>query len=84
MPTGSPLKDIIWVLVAAFRKRNAAFDSGDFVGLYEVAGAKSAIRGSAKIDHTDDFRYVRIVRWMRCARKRTNERSGFSHIHPSQ
>jgi hypothetical protein len=47
------------VLVAAFRKRNAAFDSGDFVGLYEVAGAKSAIRGSAKIDHTDDFRYVR-------------------------
>ena len=59
LPGGSPLTRVAQVLVAAFRKRNAAFDSGDFVGLHEVAGAKSAIRGSAKIDHTDDFRYVR-------------------------
>lgn len=58
LPGGSPLTRVAQVLVAAFRKRNAAFDSGDFVGLYEVAGAKSAIRGSAKIDHTDDFRWL--------------------------
>ncbi|CAD6232330.1 unnamed protein product [Miscanthus lutarioriparius] len=58
LPGGSPLTRVAQVLVAAFRKRNAAFDSGDFVGLYEVAGAKSAIRGNAKIDHTDDFRWL--------------------------
>uniref|UniRef100_A0A804N181 Protein NRT1/ PTR FAMILY 6.1 n=1 Tax=Zea mays TaxID=4577 RepID=A0A804N181_MAIZE len=58
LPGGSPLTRVAQVLVAAFRKRDAAFDSGDFVGLYEVAGAKSAIRGSAKIDHTDDFRWL--------------------------
>ncbi|XP_062206739.1 protein NRT1/ PTR FAMILY 6.1-like [Phragmites australis] len=58
VPGGSPLTRVAQVLVAAFRKRNAAFDSGDYVGLYEVAGAKSAIRGSAKIEHTDDFRWL--------------------------
>lgn len=58
LPGGSPLTRVAQVLVAAFRKRNAAFDSGEFVGLYEVAGAKSAIRGSAKIEHTDDFRWL--------------------------
>jgi dipeptide/tripeptide permease len=56
LPGGSPLTRVAQVLVAAFRKRNAAFDSGGLVGLYEVAGAKSAVRGSAKIEHTDDFR----------------------------
>ncbi|KAK3163637.1 hypothetical protein QOZ80_1AG0006230 [Eleusine coracana subsp. coracana] len=55
VPGGSPLTRVAQVLVAAFRKRNAAFDSGAFVGLYELPGAKSAIRGSAKIEHTDDF-----------------------------
>ncbi|XP_062191078.1 protein NRT1/ PTR FAMILY 6.1-like [Phragmites australis] len=58
VPGGSPLTRVAQVLVAAFRKRNAAFDSGDYVGLYEVAGTKSAIRGSAKIEHTDDFRWL--------------------------
>jgi len=58
VPGGSPLTRVAQVLVAAFRKRHAAFDSGGFVGLYEVAGAKSAVRGSAKIDHTDDFRWL--------------------------
>ncbi|RCV24225.1 hypothetical protein SEVIR_5G066900v4 [Setaria viridis] len=58
LPGGSPLTRVAQVLVAAFRKRNAAFDSGGFVGLYEVAGAKSAVRGSAKIEHTDDFRWL--------------------------
>ncbi|KAL6850190.1 hypothetical protein ACP4OV_020817 [Aristida adscensionis] len=58
LPGGSPLTRVAQVLVAAFRKRHAAFDGGAHVGLYEVAGAKSAIRGSAKIEHTDDFRWL--------------------------
>ncbi|XP_027153906.1 protein NRT1/ PTR FAMILY 6.1 [Coffea eugenioides] len=56
LPGGSPLTRVAQVLVAAFRKRNASFDSGDFVGLYELPGKRSAIRGSSKIAHTDDFR----------------------------
>ncbi|CAL4950874.1 unnamed protein product [Urochloa decumbens] len=58
LPGGSPLTRVAQVLVAAFRKRNAGFGSGGFVGLYEVAGAKSAVRGSAKIEHTDDFPWL--------------------------
>ncbi|KAL6626553.1 hypothetical protein ACP70R_030279 [Stipagrostis hirtigluma subsp. patula] len=58
LPGGSPLTRVAQVLVAAFRKRNASFDSGGYVGLYEVAGVKSAVRGSAKIEHTDDFRWL--------------------------
>ncbi|XP_048561792.1 protein NRT1/ PTR FAMILY 6.1 [Triticum urartu] len=57
-PGGSPLTRVAQVLVAAFRKRNADFGDGGYVGLYEVAGAKSAIRGSGKIEHTDDFRWL--------------------------
>ena len=57
-PGGSPLTRVAQVLVAAFRKRHAGFDSGGYVGLHEVVGPKSAIRGSAKIDHTDDFRWL--------------------------
>ncbi|XP_044974793.1 protein NRT1/ PTR FAMILY 6.1 [Hordeum vulgare subsp. vulgare] len=57
-PGGSPLTRVAQVLVAAFRKRGAGFGDGGYVGLYEVAGAKSAIRGSGKIEHTDDFRWL--------------------------
>ncbi|XP_037411451.1 protein NRT1/ PTR FAMILY 6.1-like isoform X2 [Triticum dicoccoides] len=57
-PGGSPLTRVAQVLVAAFRKRGADFGDGGYVGLYEVAGAKSAIRGSGKIEHTDDFRWL--------------------------
>ncbi|RDY14767.1 Protein NRT1/ PTR FAMILY 6.1, partial [Mucuna pruriens] len=56
LPGGSPLTRVAQVLVAAFRKRNNPFGSSDFVGLYEVAGRHSAIKGSRKIPHTDDFR----------------------------
>nr|CAD1824326.1 unnamed protein product [Ananas comosus var. bracteatus] len=56
LPGGSPLTRVAQVLVAAFRKRNVPFSSSDFVGLYEVPGNRSAIKGSGKIDHTDDFR----------------------------
>lgn len=60
LPGGSPLTRIAQVLVAAFRKRNVSFSSGDFVGLYELPGKRSAIKGSGKIEHTEDFRYLTL------------------------
>ncbi|XP_073130644.1 protein NRT1/ PTR FAMILY 6.1 [Henckelia pumila] len=56
LPGGSPLTRVAQVLVAAFRKRNDSFHSSEFVGLYELQGKRSAIKGSSKIAHTDDFR----------------------------
>ncbi|KDO46679.1 hypothetical protein CISIN_1g006712mg [Citrus sinensis] len=56
LPGGSPLTRVAQVLVAAFRKRHAAFSSSELIGLYEVPGKHSAIKGSGKIAHTDDFR----------------------------
>lgn len=60
LPGGSPLTRVAQVLVAAFRKRNVPFSSSDFIGLYEIPGKRSAIKGSGKIEHTDDFRYYTI------------------------
>ncbi|KAI3467821.1 hypothetical protein Pfo_024484 [Paulownia fortunei] len=56
LPGGSPLTRVAQVLVAAFRKRNASFESSEFVGLYELPGKRSAIKGSNKIAHTEEFR----------------------------
>ncbi|KAF3662660.1 Protein NRT1/ PTR FAMILY 6.1 [Capsicum chinense] len=58
LPGGSPLTRVAQVLVAAFRKRNVLFQSSEFVGLYELPGKRSAIKGSNKIAHTDDFRWL--------------------------
>ncbi|XP_008797124.1 protein NRT1/ PTR FAMILY 6.1 [Phoenix dactylifera] len=58
LPGGSPLTRVAQVLVAAFRKRNVPFSSSDFIGLYEVPGKRSAIKGSGKIEHTDGFRWL--------------------------
>ncbi|KOM28480.1 hypothetical protein LR48_Vigan549s003500 [Vigna angularis] len=58
LPGGSPLTRVAQVLVAAFRKRNAPFSSSDFIGLYEVPGRHSAIKGSGKIPHTPHFRFL--------------------------
>ncbi|CAA6660063.1 unnamed protein product [Spirodela intermedia] len=58
LPGGSPLTRVAQVLVAAFRKRSEPFASSKFVGLYELPGEQSAIKGSGKIDHTDDFRWL--------------------------
>ncbi|KAL3609580.1 hypothetical protein D5086_000600 [Populus alba] len=55
LPGGSPLTRVAQVLVAAFQKRKASFSSSELVGLYEVPGKRSAIKGSGKIAHTDDF-----------------------------
>ncbi|XP_059448259.1 protein NRT1/ PTR FAMILY 6.1 isoform X3 [Corylus avellana] len=56
LPGGSPLTRVAQVLAAAFRKRNASFSSSELIGLYEVPGKQSTIKGSGKIAHTDDFR----------------------------
>lgn len=56
LPGGSPLTRIAQVLVAAFRKRSVKFSSSDLIGLYEIPGKHSAIKGSRKIAHTDNFR----------------------------
>ncbi|XP_058736209.1 protein NRT1/ PTR FAMILY 6.1 [Vicia villosa] len=58
LPGGSPLTRVAQVLVAAYRKRNESFGSSEVIGLYEVPGRKSAIKGSQKIAHTDDFRFL--------------------------
>ncbi|ONK78132.1 uncharacterized protein A4U43_C02F14680 [Asparagus officinalis] len=58
LPGGSPLTRIAQVLVAAFRKRKVPFSDSDLVGLYELPGKRSAIKGSQKIEHTDDFRFL--------------------------
>ncbi|KAJ6800945.1 protein NRT1/ PTR FAMILY 6.1 [Iris pallida] len=58
LPGGSPLTRVSQVLVAAFRKRKTPLSSSDFISLYEVAGKRSAIKGSEKIQHTDDFRFL--------------------------
>ncbi|XWS54107.1 hypothetical protein CRYUN_Cryun10bG0060000 [Craigia yunnanensis] len=56
LPGGSPLTRVAQVLVAAFKKRNVPFTRSELVGLYELPGRHSAIKGSGKIPHTDDFR----------------------------
>ncbi|KAL6190688.1 hypothetical protein ACLB2K_037082 [Fragaria x ananassa] len=56
LPGGSPLTCVAQVLVAAFRKRKAAFSSSELISLYEVPGKQSAIKGSRKIAHSNDFR----------------------------
>lgn len=56
VPGGSPLTRVAQVLVSAFRKRHSSFSNSELIGLYEVPGKHSVIKGSAKIAHTDDFR----------------------------
>nr|KJB31605.1 hypothetical protein B456_005G197300 [Gossypium raimondii] len=56
LPGGSPLTRVAQVLVAAFKKQHVPFTRSELVGLYELPGRHSAIKGSGKIPHTDDFR----------------------------
>ncbi|XP_024026707.1 protein NRT1/ PTR FAMILY 8.1 [Morus notabilis] len=55
-PGGSPLIRIAQVVVAAMRKRWVEVPA-DKALLYEVADAESVIKGSRKLDHTQDFRF---------------------------
>ncbi|KAL4362519.1 hypothetical protein GQ457_04G005950 [Hibiscus cannabinus] len=56
LPGGSPLTRVAQVLVSAFKKRHVPFTKSELVGLYELPGRHSAVKGSGKIPHTDDFR----------------------------
>ncbi|XP_078433977.1 major facilitator superfamily protein [Wolffia australiana] len=58
LPGGSPLTRVAQVLVAAYRKRSFPLLDGKSSGLYEVPGERSAIRGSAKIPHSDELRWL--------------------------
>ncbi|KAI3449904.1 hypothetical protein Pfo_006569 [Paulownia fortunei] len=52
-PCGNPIPRVMQVFVAAAKKWNAILREGE--ALYEVQGSESAIKGSRKIFHTDDF-----------------------------
>lgn len=56
-PGGSPLTRICQVLVASFRKYNVQ-PPADHSLLHETADAESNIKGSRKLDHTRDFRFL--------------------------
>ncbi|KAL0445590.1 UNVERIFIED_CONTAM: protein NRT1/ PTR FAMILY 8.1 [Sesamum latifolium] len=56
-PGGSPLTRLCQVLVASFRKYRVAVP-GDKSLLYETVDAESAIVGSRKLDHTNQFRFL--------------------------
>ncbi|XP_078443897.1 protein NRT1/ PTR FAMILY 7.3-like [Wolffia australiana] len=56
-PCGNPLTRISQVLVAAARKCHVP-PSPQPADLYELAGKQSAIAGSRKILHSDDFRFL--------------------------
>jgi len=55
-PGGSPLTRIVQVLVATFRKYKVAVPEDKSL-LYETTDAESAIKGSRKLDHTEDLRF---------------------------
>lgn len=52
-PCGNPIPRVMQVFMAASRKCNVVPAKGE--ALYEVQGLESAIKGSRKIVHTDDF-----------------------------
>jgi peptide/histidine transporter 3/4 len=59
-PGGSPLTRICQVLLASFRKKKVEVPA-DKALLYETADAESNIKGSRKLDHTEEFRLVSLL-----------------------
>ncbi|KAL3528472.1 hypothetical protein ACH5RR_007794 [Cinchona calisaya] len=55
-PFGNPLPRVAQVFVAAARKWKLTLADGD--SLYEVQGSQSAIKGSRKILHTEEFGFL--------------------------
>ncbi|KAK2641368.1 hypothetical protein Ddye_023131 [Dipteronia dyeriana] len=55
-PCGNPLPRVAQVFVAAVKKYNVVPSNPD--RLYEVAGPESAIKGSRKILHSNDFEFL--------------------------
>ncbi|XP_047312966.1 protein NRT1/ PTR FAMILY 8.2-like [Impatiens glandulifera] len=56
-PGGSPLTRICQVLVACLRKYRVQIPQDKSL-LYETTDAESVIKGSRKLDHTSDFRFL--------------------------
>ncbi|KAI5603498.1 hypothetical protein POPTR_001G248600v4 [Populus trichocarpa] len=56
-PGGSPLTRICQVLLASFRKKKVEVPA-DKALLYETADAESNIKGSRKLDHTEEFSFL--------------------------
>ncbi|XP_051142074.1 protein NRT1/ PTR FAMILY 7.1-like isoform X2 [Andrographis paniculata] len=54
--SGNPIPRVMQVFVAAFRKWNVTRMEGE--SLYEVEGFESAIQGSRKINHSDEFAFL--------------------------
>lgn len=57
LPTGSPLKSIVMVFVASFKKRRVAVPA-DSTLLFEGDDAESSSIVPNKLEHTDEFRYI--------------------------
>ena len=57
-PGGSALTRMCQVVIASIRKYHIEVPADEAVVLYETAEAESAIRGSRKLEHTKDFKYV--------------------------
>ena len=57
LPTGSPLKSIVMVFVASFKKRRVALPA-DCTLLFEGDDTESSSIVPNKIEHTDEFRYI--------------------------
>ncbi|XVF69737.1 hypothetical protein PTKIN_Ptkin11bG0105800 [Pterospermum kingtungense] len=55
-PYGNPLPRVAQVFVSAYRKWDVVPAPND--ALYEVEGTESAIKGSRKILHSDDFKFL--------------------------
>lgn len=55
-PCGNPIPRVAQVFVAATKKCKVTLKEGD--RLFEVQGSQSAIKGSRKIMHTNEFLYV--------------------------
>ncbi|CAD6212222.1 unnamed protein product [Miscanthus lutarioriparius] len=55
LPTGSPLKSIVMVFVASFKKRRVALPAGSTL-LFEGDDAESSSIVPNKLEHTDEFR----------------------------
>ncbi|XP_061350167.1 protein NRT1/ PTR FAMILY 8.3-like isoform X2 [Gastrolobium bilobum] len=56
-PGGSPITRICQVLLASFRKKNLVVPEDSSL-LYETPHNTSAIKGSRKLEHSDDLRYL--------------------------
>ncbi|XP_056165891.1 protein NRT1/ PTR FAMILY 8.1-like [Syzygium oleosum] len=55
-PGGSPLRRIAQVIVASFRKMNVEVPA-DKTHLHETADAECTIKGSLKLEHTDELQF---------------------------